>query len=545
MTPFHCYSWGCIVLLLSSCGDIYDVYSYYPPTESEYQRRYKKNKKASYSFDCNQPLSIGLDTITDRFYQNQNYLSQMQVQQAWQIKLSQKECFGKGVTIALVDSSIDKNHEDLYKNIDLNGSYDVITEKKGHIPFLNQIQVTRGSHATMVAGVIASDANGFGIVGIANKSQLQSYNLLEKQTMKNKIISMSADGDIINNSWGPSDKFPVLSPLPTLIKEAIDAKIKYGRGGRGTIYVWAAGNGGRSCGELISGRLINKTCNNNSNYDGYANYRKVIAVAALETSSSSEKTMKKAYFSEKGANLLVSAPGYRIMTTKVTPFKYTNRFNGTSASTPMVSGIIALLLESNPQLGWRDVRLILAQSSKKIDKNDEDWKQNGSGLWVNHKYGYGLINAKATINLSKNWINLPNEISHTVSIRSTIDPYSPYREEHFQTILQVNRIDTNISSLESVELNIQATHQNWSKLSISFTSPQGTTSHITEQHDCFDYGYYGKDKCKGQYLSEMTFSSARLIGENPIGKWTVHINDSSRNLKKIKKITLKLYGNET
>lgn len=536
-----------ITFFLNACGDTYTSLF---PSHSLDLPDYSKNRIASYNFDCSDPKqSADLRNITDQYYERQYYLRQMRVQSAWQTLLREEKCFGEGVTITVVDHPIEQKHEDLNANIDIAGSYNMHTGKKGEIPFPSR-PYTVGAHGTMVAGIIAAGANGFGIVGIANKSRLQSYNLLGNEIEANEIIAMGADGDIINNSWGPPDNRPTLSPLPAVIKEAIDTKIDQGRGGRGTIYVWAAGNGGRSCGEVIGGIIINKKCNNNSNYDGYANYRKVIAVGALKLNrvTMPDGKMKKADFSEKGANILLSAPGKGITTTRVTPLnsngrRYTNRFSGTSAAAPMISGTIALLLESNPTLGWRDVRAILARTAShvNVDSGDSDWRQNGAGLWINHKYGYGLVNVKAAVESAKNWINLPPEIAYTSSGQWTVNNGIPNNNgAHFERTLQVRLAETPISSLESVELIVDSDHTNWSNLTITLISPQGTPSIITEQHDCI---VNAEDKCEGQQLGSMVFSSTRLLGENPIGRWTIRIKDEAgANSGKVNQITLNLYG---
>jgi hypothetical protein len=59
-----------------------------------------------------------------------------------------------------------------------------------------------------------------------------------------------------------------------------------------------------------------------------------------------------------------------------------------------------LCIEANPNLTWRDVRYILAMSAEKIDDTDPDWTTNGAGYPVNHKYGFGRINAKGAVALA-------------------------------------------------------------------------------------------------------------------------------------------------
>ena len=131
----------------------------------------------------------------------------------------------------------------------------------------------------------------------------------------------------------------------------------------------------------------------NSNYDGRANYRGVMAVAAVN-----DQGVQSSY-SESGANLWVAAPGGEFCvstsmpsprqivpgfgpqygngvttgdcTTPTTgnpnPEDYTKCMNGTSSATPDVAGVVALMLAANPNLTWRDVRIILAETARKND----------------------------------------------------------------------------------------------------------------------------------------------------------------------------------
>ena len=64
---------------------------------------------------------------------------------------------------------------------------------------------------------------------------------------------------------------------------------------------------------------------------------------------------------------------------------------------PAIAGVVALVLEARPQLTWRDVQGVLINSCEVVDPEDEDWERNGAGRFVNHKYGYGKINAGSAV----------------------------------------------------------------------------------------------------------------------------------------------------
>lgn len=117
---------------------------------------------------------------------------------------------------------------------------------------------------------------------------------------------------------------------------------------------------------------------------------------------------------------------------------YTAQFSGTSAATPTVSGVAALLLQANPNLSWRDVGYILAASARQIDsqaapstfthKNGktltlvDGWKTNAAGFHFHTRYGFGLIDAQAATNLAKNFSPPPGRRSADYS--ATAGTYS-------------------------------------------------------------------------------------------------------------------------
>ena len=96
----------------------------------------------------------------------------------------------------------------------------------------------------------------------------------------------------------------------------------------------------------------------------------------------------------------------------------TAKHTGTSASAPIAAAIIALALEANPQLTWRDVQHILVRTSQKHHLNAPDWKFNGVGRRVSHNYGYGLMDAKAMVEMARKWISVPPQQSCEV-----VSPY--------------------------------------------------------------------------------------------------------------------------
>lgn len=161
--------------------------------------------------------------------------------------------------------------------------------------------------------------------------------------------------DIYSNSWGFDNGGTLVGGPLELTTKAIMYGVNEGRGGKGSIYVFAAGNGG---------------INDNCNCDGYVNSVYTISVAAVNEDGFGEE------FSEPCSAILTTAFGDKITTTDsgTGDGQCRNNFNGTSAAAPMVSSIIALALEVNPSLTWRDVQhisklLTLQNMFEKCKKN--------------------------------------------------------------------------------------------------------------------------------------------------------------------------------
>ncbi|MBC8438006.1 MAG: proprotein convertase P-domain-containing protein, partial [Euryarchaeota archaeon] len=308
--------------------------------------------------------------------------------------------------------------------------------------------------------------------------------------------------DIYSNSWGPSDNGNTLEAPGPLMLAAFESDAYQGRAGLGNIITWAAGNG------------LNN--DDNSNYDGYANNRFTIAVAATTHYGDN------AWYSEPGDNILVAAPsdgdGEGITTTDIegsagyTTNDYTDNFGGTSSATPLVSGVIALILEANGNLTWRDVQHILVNSARVNDANDWSWGINGAGHDVSHKYGFGVIDASAAVQLATNWTNVGVEANATSGVQTTNlvitdGPSSP--------VTDTLQITTDLQ-LESVDVIVNIDHNNRGDLEIKLISPSGTESVLTTEHSDSGYDYY-----------YWQFSSVHFWDEPSVGNWTLSVDDRS------------------
>ena len=220
------------------------------------------------------------------------------------------------------------SHEDLTDNVltSFNHNYD---------PDQTDIYSYFEDHGTAVAGLIAAKDNSLGMRGVAPDAKIYGYNLLVEHTDGNEADAMSrnsATTAISNNSWGPKD-YGRPQHAHELWEAAVKDGVTNGYGGKGVVYVWAAGNGA-----LYDDR---------SNLDEYSSFYAVTAVCAVGHDD------KRSSYSETGSNLWVCGPSSsgragqpRIATTD-NGNRYRGSFGGTSAATPIVSGVVALVREAN------------------------------------------------------------------------------------------------------------------------------------------------------------------------------------------------------
>jgi subtilisin-like proprotein convertase family protein len=190
--------------------------------------------------------------------------------------------------------------------------------------------------------------------------------------------------------------------------------------------------------------------------------------------------------------------------------------SGTSFATPVVSGVIALMLDVNPELGWRDVQAILALTARETDPDDESWVTNGAGLRHSNKYGFGIVNANSAVNMAETWVTYPPELELTAE-SGPIDLVIP--DDADQTVESTLSIckGQNGFTVESVVIFIGYQHGMRGNLNIMLTSPSGTASALHPSKR-----YERTTLLEGTRWELMT---VRNWGESPVGDWTLSVTD--------------------
>ncbi|MGB3641840.1 MAG: S8 family peptidase [Rivularia sp. (in: cyanobacteria)] len=256
---------------------------------------------------------------------------------------------GEGVVVAVLDTGVDYNHDDLKNNIWTNSGEiadnGIDDDGNGYIDDFygwnfdgnNNTTMDVDGHGTHVSGTIAGTNNGFGVTGIAYDSQIMPVKVLDDSgsgtntSVANGIYYAVDNGaDVINLSLGGSSS-----------SSEISAAVEYASN-QGVTVVMAAGNSGGQM-PLYPARYA----------DEYG-----IAVGAIDE----DKNM--ASFSNRAGSeelTYVTAPGVDIYSTL--PDNKYESYSGTSMATPHIAGVVALMLSANPNLSNEQIRETLKETS--------------------------------------------------------------------------------------------------------------------------------------------------------------------------------------
>jgi kexin len=423
---------------------------------------------------------------------------------------------GAGARVAVIDQSIDVLHADLRPNVVDGASR---SYRPGNVGSAYPVPCTAdSSHGTAVAGLVAArDGNAIGGAGVAPRAALVGLDALSGGTDADiaDALSRAPDANLIyHNSWGSPDD-GALHAAGAAFDAAIASGIATGRGGKGSVYVFSAGNGG--C--YARRRTTNACMDDDANYDGYTNGRGVIAVCAVDD------TGRRPYYGEPGATLTVCAPSSGARATGITTTApvdaYTSGFSGTSASAPMVSGVVALMLSANPSLTWRDVRLILAGTARRNDPTDASWQAPAYGYRFSHRYGFGVADAQEAVRAASSWVSVGGSAAQRscgpyagAPNRALADPLPGGMLQPVADAIAVGGCA--ISQIEWVEVRLTAPHAYPGDLRLRLTSPNGLVSELAGARAC-------TGGC-GSY-ADWRFGSVRHLGEPANGSWTLEATD--------------------
>uniref|UniRef100_A0A673BW56 P/Homo B domain-containing protein n=1 Tax=Sphaeramia orbicularis TaxID=375764 RepID=A0A673BW56_9TELE len=427
---------------------------------------------------------------------------------------------GRGVVVTILDDGIEKDHPDLINNYDPEASYDVNDGDADPQPRYTQRNENR--HGTRCAGEVAAAAsNGVCGVGVAYNAKIGGVRMLDGEvTDVVEAHSLSLNRQhihIYSASWGPEDDGKSLDGPAKLAKEAFLEGITKGRSGLGSIFVWASGNGGRE--------------QDSCNCDGYTNSIYTLSI------SSTTQSGNVPWYSEPCSSTLATTfssgnPGEKQIVTTDLRQKCTDSHTGTSASAPLAAGIIALALEANMNLTWRDMQHLVVRTSRPQHLSAGDWKTNGVGRRVSHSYGYGLLDAGSMVALAQNWtavgpqhqcvhtmLSEPRDIGNKLVFSKNVDACWG-RPEY-------------VSSVEHVQARLTLSHNQRGKLAIHLISPLGTRSTLL---------FPRPNDFSSEGFNDWAFMSTHSWDEDPQGEWTLEIENVAPNGRVLSQFTLILWG---
>lgn len=459
---------------------------------------------------------------------------------------------GAGSRVTIIDTGIDYTHPDLKPNYDAARDRDFVTGKDD--AFGNKTE----AHGTAVAGLIGAARNGSGAVGVAFGAEITGYRTSPTisddwlREIASAIRSAATAGsDVMNISQAisndPNSQFATGYQAARFdaIEAAIGDAVADGRDGLGSTIVKAAGNAREDVYDV--------------NADDWTNDTRQVVVAAVDRGGAIDD------YSSYGSAILVSAfgsPGEVVTTDRVGQPGYdkgsfTSTFDGTSAAAPMVTGIVALMYQAAPGLGWRDVQTILAASARHVgsaigaaagssaEAEHSAWFRNAAGTWnggglhYSNDYGFGLVDARAATRLAESW-------ALTGTGAATSDNQATRTMEMLHATRQVPdgkpgglsfHADSGADMVvERVTVTMTFTAAFVGDLDLYVVSPDGTSSRL----------YDGDLLESNSYKGTWTFESQAFRGEQGAGDWTVKVVDANTGDRiSVSDIVLKTFGAET
>jgi len=498
---------------------------------------------------------MGLPTDTDfvdQWYLKNTVVGQydLDVVKAWD------DYTGKGVKVVVMDDGFDHANPDLAPNYDTSLDHDYGNNDSDAAPYN-----TSDSHGTAVMGIIGAAENGTGVVGVAHGASLIGFRMEYASSVpawRDDFIAALADaaadgGSVVNMSFGDSVSYDAYGASDAAqMQAALGTAVANGRDGLGLILVKAAGN------ERQDPDGINEGLPIDANHSTMDSDTRQIIVAATDADGF------VAPYSSPGAPVLIAAfgspyAGTITTTDRVGAAGYNtdpsdpgvfSGFAGTSAATPMVSGVVALMLQANPDLGWRDVQTILAYTARHVgsavdgatlaqsELNPWNWNAavnwNGGGLHYSQDYGYGLVDALAAVRLAESWQLQSTSANEDSTSLALVDTATAIPDNNTTGTAFTGEVTKSLD-VERVTVDVTLTAGDAQDIAIYITSPDGIEERLLAYQNKRAYG--------ASYSGTLHLNCQAFRGEDSQGTWTVRVADNQAGgAISVSAITVTAYG---
>ena len=467
--------------------------------------------------------------------------SHISAEKAWDITRG-----SRSVVIAVSDDAFDLSHPDLQGMGKLVAPRDL--KHRDGLPIPSQ---EYENHGTAVAGLAVAEETGSGVVGVApgcSFMPIQTTGYLDDESIEQLFDwAVEQGAAVISCSWSPA---AVYFPLSFRQRNAINRAATQGRGGKGCVVLFSAGNANRPLNGQVRelGWPKNALQGVTQWLGGFAMHPDVITVSASTSLS------RKAVYSNWGKHVSIAAPsnngppsmalpdvgqvetgplvkgsfeGLGMTTsdrtggTGYSSSSYTSGFGGTSSACPVVAGVVGLMLSANPELGAGDVKQILQDTADKIVDEARDpqlglaygrYDDRGHSLW----FGYGKVNAYKAVKAARDRHLATRRLSTTVEQTSAVTLTIPAD----RTAMQRAGITINQrGQLQDIQVYAEITHGFLGDLAISVIAPQGQTVLLQGRT-------LGRQThLRKTYTFENTPALSLLLNQNVNGRWQLQVID--------------------
>lgn len=370
---------------------------------------------------------------------------------------------GEGVTVAVIDDGIDVDSRDLQPNYYARGSYDFNDHSPEPRP-----RLLDDHHGTLCAAEIAAAKNRICGVGVVYNSQVAGIRMLSGPVDDiDQAAAINYDyqnNHIYSCSWGPKDDGETMKSPGLLVQRAIVNGVQNGRGGKGSVFVFSAGNGASN--------------DDNCNFDGYTNSMYSVTVGAIDRMDTHPR-----YAESCSAQLVVaysSGHGHGLYSTDNGDQCF-SLHSGTSAAAPLAAGVLALALSVRPELTWRDVQYLLVESAVPVHTSDGSWQETAGGRLFSHDWGYGKLDAYALVSKARSWeLVKPQAWLHSAwqEVDHAIAEGHQGQSSYYEVSSEMLRT-ANLAQLEHVTVTINVNHTRRGDLSVELVSPSGVVSYLS------------------------------------------------------------------